>query len=378
MQLLNILLSIVGGFAVLVCVIRLIQGSENKARLALRFGGSVLLIVGYMLLHKLGLRGIPYIGPVVEVLAYVSVCIILFSIWWAEIADTVLGVFITGPGGGAVENSAQLSRAEALRKTGRYEEALDVVQEQLARHKNDFDCFMMMATIQAEDLNNLPMAASQIDTLIHQNKKLARKQVVYALNTLADWHLRYGRDPDTAKSALQEIIDRYPDSRASQSAESRIAHMADRATLEAADQPKAGKVMPKFERNLGLKGKTPDLIKPVDPNQVTDEYLAQLEEHPNDWDTRERLAAHYIEHYGNVACAVAELEILVRAKLAGKEDRCRWLHQIADWQAKINRDPVAAEETLKRIVEKYPGTAQAQRAEHAIQYLRKGRAAIPE
>ena len=186
---------------------------------------------------------------------------------------------------------------------------------------------MLIASIHAEDMDNLPVAASLIETILAQNKKLERKQICYALNTLADWHLKYGKDPAAAQAALGEIIERYPNSRASQSAESRIAHMADKETLEAAAQPKQGKVLPKFERDL------------------------------------------YIEHYQNVACAVEELEYLIRSKLAGKEDKCRWLHQIADWEAKLAKNPEAAKAALTRIIEKYPGTAPAQRAEQAIHYI---------
>ena len=112
---------------------------------------------------------------------------------------------------------------------------------------------MMIASIQAEDMGNLPIAQSLLESLIENNKKLERKQVSYALNSLADWQLKYGKDPEAAKVTLQQIIEKYPDTRASQSAESRIAHMASKESLEASDKPKEGKVMPQFERDLDRK-----------------------------------------------------------------------------------------------------------------------------
>lgn len=196
--------------------------------------------------------------------------------------------------------------------------------------------------------------------------------MVYALNTLADWHLKFAHDPDAARACLEQIVECFPDSRAAQSARSRMAHLSDRETLEASARPKEGKVMPKFERDLGLKGRKPQLVKEVDPNEITDQYLAQLEAHPDDWDTREKLAVHYVEHYQNVPCAIDELETLMKSRLATKDDRCRWLHMIADWQVRVGRDAEAARATLKRIIEKYPGTAHASRAEQAMHYLQTG------
>lgn len=357
----NTALSIFGAIAAIVFVIKLIQGSDNPLKLVAKAVFTVALLWLYFTVRKTG----PF-GMLLSIFFFM----LLSVVWWADIGEIIGGAIAGGlTGGSRVDKTALLSKIQSLRKTGRYDQALDEAQAQLTKFKNDFDCFMLIASIHAEDMDNLPVAASLIETILAQNKKLERKQICYALNTLADWHLKYGKDPAAAQAALGEIIERYPNSRASQSAESRIAHMADKETLEAAAQPKQGKVLPKFERDLGLKGKTPELKKKVDPNELTDQYLAQLEAHPNDWDTRERLAAHYIEHYQNVACAVEELEYLIRSKLAGKEDKCRWLHQIADWEAKLAKNPEAAKAALTRIIEKYPGTAPAQRAEQAIHYI---------
>lgn len=357
----NTALSIFGVIAAIVFVIKLIQGSENPLKLVAKAIFTAVLLWVYFTVRKAG----PF-GMLLSIFFFM----LLSVVWWADVGEILGGAIAGGLSSGPrVDKTALLSKVESLRKTGRYEEALDEAQAQLKRSKNDFDCLMTIASIQAENMDNLPIAASLVEGIIGQNKKLERRQVSYALNTLADWHLKYGKDPDAARACLEQIVERYPDSRASQSAESRIAHLADKETLAAADQPKKGKVMPKFERDLGLKGKTPQLKKQVDPNELTDQYQAQLEQHPNDWDTREKLAAHYIEHYQNVACAVDELEHLIRSKLAGKDDKCRWLHQIADWQAKVARNPAAAREALQRIIDKYPGSAQAQRAEQAIPYI---------
>lgn len=365
MKSLNSLLTIFGIVAGIVFILKLIQGSESPVKLIFKAAATAAVIWFYFDLKKGGPFGMLLSIAVLSALAF---------LWWADVGE-MLGGLITGGmmGGGKVDKTALLSRVESLRKTGRYEEALEEAQEQLAKFKNDFDCYMMIASIQAENMDNLPIAQSLLESLIENNKKLERKQVTYAMNTLADWQLKFGKDPDAAKSTLERIIAKYPDTRASQGAESRIAHMASKESLEAADKPKEGKVMPKFERDLGLKGLKPDLVKKVDPNELTDRYIAQLEAHPNDWDTREKLAVHYIEHYQNLACALEEMELLIKSKLASKEDRCRWLHQMADWQTKVGNDQEAAKATLQRIVDKYPDTAHAERASQAILYLRKAK-----
>lgn len=367
MNTLNLLLSILGAIASVAFVIQILRGSEEPWKLVLKAIASVFIIGLYFKLRGAGPFGMLFSIAAFTVLAF---------LWWGEIGELLGGFLTAGFSGGSqqVDKTALLSRVESLRKTSRFEEALDEAQKQLKRFKNDFDCYMLIASIHAEDMDNLPVAASLLEGVLETHKKLERKQIVYALNTLADWHLKFGRDPDAARACLERIIERFPDSRAAQSSRTRIAHLTDRASLEAADQPKPGKVMPKFERDLGLKGKKPELVKKTDPNELTDQYLAQLAEHPEDWDTREKLAAHYIEHYQNVACAVAEIETLIKSRLATKEDRCRWLHMIADWQARVAGDVPSARAALQTIMQKYPGTAHATRAEQAMQYLQSNRA----
>ena len=365
MKTLNLLLSIFGALAAVVFVAQLVRGSEQPWKLVAKAVASLAVISVYLFLRDAG----PF-GKLFSIAAFFGMAFL----WWSDVGDLLGGIISSGMTGGSqqVDKTALLSRVESLRKTNRHEEALEEAHLQLKRFKNDFDCYMLIASIQAEDMKNLPIAASLLEGLLASNKKLERKQVVYALNTLADWHLKFGRDPDSARACLNQIVELFPDSRAAQSANSRIAHLVDRATLEAADRPKEAKVMPKFERDIGLRGLKPQLVKEFDRNAVTDQYLAQLEAHPEDWESREKLAAHYIEHYANVPCAIEEIEILMKSRLATKDDRCRWLHMIADWQVRVGRDAEAARATLKRIIEKYPGTAHASRAEQAMHYLQTG------
>ena len=50
--------------------------------------------------------------------------------------------------------------------------------------------------------------------------------VALALNSLADWHLKYGQDREAARQDLEKIIELFPDSEMSARAAQRIAHLA--------------------------------------------------------------------------------------------------------------------------------------------------------
>jgi len=366
-KIITFLLSVVGVVGLAYAIGMSIVKSDHPKILAVKYG-----ITPFICWGCLGL----YAGGGFVQLAVVPLAVILALMWAGEIGGWIgrkAGAMYDG-GDLEVEKRAFLSRVDGHRTAGEYQEALALAQQELEKHPDDYDCQMLIATIHAEDLKDLRSAAGVVRALVEM-KGLKRKQVTYAWNTLADWQLQVGRDPDSARVTLHKIIQRFPETRAAQSAESRMAHLPTREDLAAADRPSEGIKMPEFERDLGLKGKqlTLPVKKEVDPAVLTERYLAHLKTYPNDWDTREKLATHYIEKYElleGLQEAANQMEILISSKLSNKEEKCRWIHQLADWQAKVGRDPAGARETLGRIIEMYPGSAQASQAERAIQYVR--------
>src|SRR6185295_8930700 len=115
--------------------------------------------------------------------------------------------------------------AEAKRKRGQYTEAIAEIRKQLARFPTDLTGQLMIAEIQAQDLNDLPGAEVTIHRLCDQPGH-APRNVAHALSTLADWHLKYELDRDAAQLDLQQIIGRFPETELSLAAEQRIAHLA--------------------------------------------------------------------------------------------------------------------------------------------------------
>ena len=68
----------------------------------------------------------------------------------------------------------------------------------------DFTGQIMLAEIQAEHLNDLP-AAEMIIQRFCQQPNHAPRNIAYALNTLADWHLKISVDPDLAREVYKKL-----------------------------------------------------------------------------------------------------------------------------------------------------------------------------
>lgn len=355
------LLSVFGVWAVMFWVYGVFARSENALGLGMRVLISFMLISAGMELNDGGL------GSLFAILALAPLGPI-----WAGVISGVLGGQVAkhfDGGDQEVEKQALLASVEGFRTSGQFDRALVKAQEELDRYPDDFDGNLLVATIHAQDLRDVKLANRILKWIMKQPETTA-KQVAHALSTLADWQLNIARDPDLANENLRQIMTKFPNSRAAHSAEQRMANMPSRLDLEMRDRPSEPKPMPKFERDLGLKGKLAKVEKKVDPDAITKELVTHLDLHPNDWDTREKLAHHYIEHYQATEYAIEQLNVLIASKFSNKAEKCRWLHQIADWQCKIGGDITAARKTLDRVSEMFPGSGYAEQADRAKQYLR--------
>src|SRR5207302_965597 len=165
------------------------------------------------------------------------------------------------------------SIAEAKRKQGKYAEAVAEIRKQLARFPGDFAGTLMLAGIQAENLNDLPGAQMTIERLLNEpdqppanlvkhleqhpqdgearerlaliyaehyhrvdlavdqleellaQPNLPAKQAVHWLNLLADLRVRRAGDVAAAREALQRVVDLFPGSAAAENAKHRMAHL---------------------------------------------------------------------------------------------------------------------------------------------------------
>ncbi len=359
------ILGLLGALYALVLPIVLVARSTDPGKQIAKLLVSALILFLYF--------GFAISAGVLGVFVSVILAIGITALWRNELSELLSSPFTNALTGGSaqIDKVALLSRTEALRRQGKYEQALEEAEDQLEQFPNDFDCQMLIASIHVENLNALATAVEVVETAIANanTKKLPRFKITYAYNTLADWHLKYAKDPEAAQKCLQAIIDRYPDTKASQTAHNRIAHLT---TRDAMEQRAVTREIPmrEFERDLGLRKLTPKLVEDVDYDEIAAGYHAKLREFPNDLDTRESLAKLYVSHYQRVDLAAEEIYRLIDMKAAGREKVSLWLHQLADWYAKVEKNPEAARAVLQKIIDRYPGSAFATRAETAMNWVK--------
>ena len=261
------------------------------------------------------------------------------------------------------------SMAEAKRKRGFYDEAVREIRKQLDQFPNDVTGQMLLADIQAENLNDLPGAQLTIERFCLQPGN-SPKNVADALCRLADWHLKLSHDVAAARQALEKIAELLPESEESLMAAQRIAHLSGTAAaLVARERPtlhlEAGKV------NLGLlKGQAAQTGPVDDPAARTVACVAHLEQHPLDSAAREELALLYANHHQRLDLATDQLEQLIQQPHQPARQVVHWLHTLADLQVKHTGDYDLARQTLERVIDLYPDGAAAGIARTRIAHLK--------
>ncbi|NDA66491.1 MAG: hypothetical protein EBY09_07615 [Verrucomicrobia bacterium] len=245
--------------------------------------------------------------------------------------------------------------------------AIAAVRAELAKFPEDFDGHMRLAALLAEHSEDLPGALAIIEDALRL-KALDPAQISYALNTAADWHLKFGRDSESARLAIERIVTLLPGTGAALLAEQRLANHVSQEMLAHEDhrQPIA---IPEFERKLGLRRKKTTAPEKPDINAEEKRLRDRLARHPKDWNAREALARLYVEEFEFFERGLQELETLITAPGQPQREVVRWLHQKADWQVKFFNDVTGGRATLKRIQELFPNSAAAERATVAMMHL---------
>jgi tetratricopeptide (TPR) repeat protein len=299
-------------------------------------------------------------GPFVMVFLAVAM-----SVMWAPHIGEWLCKPLTGlldGGNEAPSPKPYYSIPRSLRMKGKYLEAVVEVRRQLAGFPNDFEGVMLLAGIQAENLQDLPGAEITLNHFCDRPNP-PPKQVAAAMNQLADWQLKLAQDADSARAALEKIITRFPDTDLALLAAQRIAHLggAEKILLAAHDrQPMA---MPDGVKNIGLL-KSSEHLRPaeIDPAKLAADYVKHLEQHPLDTEVREKLAIIYADHYQRLDLATGELEQLIEEPNQPAKRVAHWLNLLADLQIRHGADYDTVRGTLEKIVERFPDLAGAEMA----------------
>jgi hypothetical protein len=268
-----------------------------------------------------------------------------------------------------IEPKPYYSIFHTRRTQGKYQEALGEVRKQLEKFPNDLEGMLLLAELQAEDLNDLAGADLTIHRLCDHEGRTP-KNIAFALNKLADWYLNLHKDRDSAQKTLQEIVDRLPETEMSLQASQRIAHLADTEMLLAAEHRRRVQVN-KGAQNIGLM-RDQEHLKPVETNngEVAAALVKHLEAHPLDSDARERLALLYADHFQRLDLAKDQLDQMITQPNQPARNVVRWLNLLADLQVRRGCGLAEVKETLQRIIDLYPEAAAAKNAERRMEMLK--------
>jgi tetratricopeptide (TPR) repeat protein len=344
-------------------------------------------VIGLWVLSFVAFFGIAYsavaaqegFALILVLLVAVLIAVLLGLAWTPTIVNTLVSPLTTALSGDdtvAYEGPAY-GQALAKRKRGQYEDAVEAVEAQLEQYPGDFDGLMLKASIQAENLDDLPAAVATIQETLEDPGKV-RFNLPVALNKMADWQLTIAGDASAAKRTLEKIREALPGSQAAQLVSQRLASLDASEESEAAAEDFNESYRHLVEESAAKDDFTGPLEIPrpveVDPLQ-TDEAklqtcLRRVALHPDSINNREELAALYLGHMKQPALAIQQYEHLLTLPGTTIHQKAAWLNKVADIQIKSGETYESIRATLLLIVSLNPKAATAALAEQRIAYLR--------
>ncbi len=286
----------------------------------------------------------------------VFMAVVLSYMWTPHLTELISNPLtnIFDGGNQEPEKKPYYSIAMGKQKKGQYLEAIVELRAQLAKFPNDYEGIMLLARIQAENMNDLQGAEITLNKFCGA-ETAPPKQVAAAWTALADWHLKIGVDVDSARASLQKIIDRFPDTEIALAAEQRIAHLggAEKILLEHHDRQNIA--VPEGVNNIGLLDST-EFLQPqeIDPGRLAAAHVKHLETHPHDSEVREKLAVIYARDFKRLDLATLELAQLINEPRHSAKQIANWLNLLANFQVDLGADVATVRATLEKIVERFP------------------------
>lgn len=341
-------LSVLGLVFFIWVIVLSIRRSDEPWKLTFKWITTpIIALVGVYLAREMG----PY-GPYL-----IAIMGIGFSIMWTpHLCDWLLNPLVKAFDGGSEppEKRPYYSIAIAKRKSGKPLEAVMELRKQLDKFPKDFEGIMLLAAVQAEDLADLPGAEITLNKFCNL-PDAPPKQVAAALTRIADWQLKLVQDADAARAALQQIIDRYPESELSLHAEQRIAHLGGTEKILLAGHDPQAVAVPEGVHNLGLLNSAAFIVPDeIEPGKLAAAYVKHLEQHPQDVEAREKLALVYAHDFKRLDLATLELAQLINERRHPPKDVARWLNLLAKLQIDLGADVATVRGTLEKIVESFP------------------------
>ncbi len=261
------------------------------------------------------------------------------------------------------------ARAVARMKFGKYTEAEWEIIRELERCEDDFDGWMMLADLYANQFNDLPEAEQNILEICNQ-PKTTPSQLCVALHRLADWHLRRAGDPAAARRALQTICDRLPGTHLAHMAQLRMNQLPASAA-ELREQRSAAPIpLP------ALSDKIDQAPAPAESDrerhqaaEAANACVEILKHDPNNIPARERLARLFAERLDQPNLAIEQVTLLLDLPDQLDTRRAEWLGLLAAWHIRYRHDASTARAILERLLREFPQSPQAFAARRRLQLL---------
>lgn len=300
----------------------------------------------------------------------VAMAVVLSYMWTPYIAEWVSNPLTSIFDGGSEppERKPLYSIAMTKRNRGKPHEAVAEIRRQLEQFPNDFEGVMLLARVQAEDLADLPGAEITLNHFCNRPDAPMR-HVAAAYTQLADWHLKFA-DAESARSALRQIIARYPGTEPALQAEQRIAHLSEAEKMILARHDRQDVSIPEGVNNVGLLDST-EFLKPqeIEPGKLAAAHLKHLEAHPHDTEVREKLALIYAKDFKRLDLATMELAQLINEPKHKPKQIAHWLNLLANFQLELGADEATVRATLEKIVERFADLPVADLAQRRLARL---------
>ena len=312
------------------------QGSNEydaAGPMTLKLGVSGVLILISVPLFSVGAFGaLLSIGPL----------FILGLLWAGPLVGWIGGGAIDSVMGGGQEVEAKplYSIAETKWHRSDPEGAIAEIDSELAKFPGDYDGQVMKATIQLEALRDFNAAQSTLLEVMQQPHH-EPGQIARTMNMLADWQLKHLDNKEIARGTLEAIVKRFPNTGIELMTAQRLARMD--FLLDYDDKRDTG--------------------------EVVSDCLKQLEKHPLDNDTREKLARVYFNRYDKPDLAWQEMAKLFENAFQQPSDIVRWLNRMADWHMRKD-NPKGARECLQQIIARFPQLPSCEAAQQRLTLIK--------
>lgn len=301
-----------------------------------------------------------------------ALCIVSLGGWpMLGLAGLALLAPMAGYGAGVLHAKPMppiYARAIARMKFGKYTEAEWEIIHELEKCGDDFEGWMMLGDLYANQFNDLAEAQRSVLEICDQ-PKTTPSQLVVALHRVADWHLQRAGDPAAARWDLQMICDRLPGTHLAHMAKLRMNQLP--ATAAELRQPRAEAIpLPALGDSLDVEPAHPDSdLERHQAVEAANTCVERLKQDPDNVPARERLARLLAEHLDQPDQAIEQVTLLLDMLDQPDARRAEWLSRIAAWHLRYRQDADAGRRTLERLLREFPQSPQALAARRRLQLL---------